>query len=82
MRQLVNALKELKGKHVHISTAHGLFGHQCIEMEFDPETELGVGFRCKGQSIYITDDELVSYSIKDDEIWFESALMCVKIKHK
>ena len=76
MRQ---ALNELKGKFVDIYTGHILFGDQHLQMQFDPETELGFGFRCRGQAIYIKEDEIVNCYAEEKEIFIESKLMYIKI---
>ena len=82
MRQLVKALNELKGKEVCIRTEHKLFGNQRIEMDFEPETDMGIGFRCKGQVIYIDKDELVDYALRNNKILFGSKLMRISIEEK
>ena len=48
MRQLIDALKEMKGKTGDIYTGHKLFGKQHIQMKFVPEIEAGWGFRVHG----------------------------------
>ena len=80
--KIVEALKETIGQEVEIYTEHKLFGKQKIEMEFEPETELGVGFRCKDQAIYIDENEIVGYKINDNEIVIDGALMSIHIINK
>ena len=79
MRQIIEALQGIKGKDVNIYTDHILFGKQHIKMEFDPEIEIGVGFRCKGQSIYINKDEIVDYCIEKKKIVIRGAMMHIMI---
>ena len=43
MRQLIDALKEIKRKNVDIYTEHKFFDKQHIQMKFVPETEAGCG---------------------------------------
>ena len=68
MMELKEVLEKMKGEYVNIYTRHRLFGTQHIRMRFDPEIELGYGFRCKGQSIYIRENELVDYLIIDNRV--------------
>ena len=46
MIQLIDALKEIKGKNVDIYTEHKFFDKQHIQMKFVPETEAGWGSVC------------------------------------
>ena len=79
MRQLIKALKEIEGANVDIHTEHNLFGKQHIQMKFVPETEIGLGFRCKEQIIYIDKGDIVSYQIGSDQIIINGNTMCIKI---
>ena len=63
MIKIINALKNIKGKKVKIHTNHKLYGKQNICMEFEPETEIGLGFKCKEQTIYIDKDNITNYYI-------------------
>lgn len=80
MRQLIETLKMLEGEEVRIYTEHDLFGKQRIEMEFEPETEIGVGFRCGEQAIYIDKDDLVDYAIGDNYIVLSGRMMHITIQ--
>lgn len=79
MRQIIEALTEISGKYVDIYTEHKIFGQQHLQMEFVPEVELGLGFRCKGQAIYIDTDDVIDYCIGDKEIIIKGKLMSIKI---
>lgn len=79
MRQLIDALKEIKGKNVDIYTEHKLFDKQHIQMKFVPETEAGWGFRVHGQAIYIDKDDVVSYEVDDGRIVINGNTMTIKI---
>lgn len=46
MIQLIDALKEIKGKNVDIYTEHKFFDKQHIQMKFVPETEEGLCSVC------------------------------------
>ena len=77
--KIVEALKEIIGQEVKIYTEHKLFGTQQIEMEFEPEIELGIGFRCKGQAIYIDENDIVEYKINDNDMIINGTLMSIRI---
>ena len=79
MRQLIKALKEIEGANVDIHTEHKLFGKQHIQMKFVPETEIGLGFRCKEQIIYIDNDNLVDYYVENDKAIINGKMMSIKI---
>lgn len=79
MRQLIDALKEIKGKNVDIYTEHKLFDKQHIQMKFVPETEAGWGFRVYGQAICIDKDDIVSYEIENGKIIINGSKMTIKI---
>lgn len=79
MRQLIDALKEMKGKTADIYTEHKLFDKQHIQMKFVPETEAGCGFRVYGQAIYIDKDDVVSYEVDDGRIVINGNRMTIKI---
>lgn len=79
MRQLIDALKEIKGKNVDIYTEHKLFDKQHIQMKFVPETEERWGFRVHGQAIYIDKDDVVSYEVDDGRIVINGNRMTIKI---
>lgn len=68
MTKLTDALEKIRGEYVDIYTKHRFFGSQHIQMKFDPETEKGFGFHCKGQSIYIGDNEIVEYDIENSKV--------------
>jgi hypothetical protein len=48
-------------------------------MSFIPETEIGLGFRCKGQAIYIDEDDVIGYKIDNKEIAIYGKLMSIQI---
>ena len=79
MREIIKALNLLTGEFVDIYTDHKLFGKQHIQMQFEPETELGSGFRCKGQRIYIDHDDVTGYTITNEKIVVYSKLMRITI---
>ena len=79
MRQLIDALKEIKGKNVDIYTEHKLFDKQHIQMKFVPETEAGWGLRVYGQTICIDKDDIVSYEIENGKIIINGSKMTIKI---
>ena len=79
MREIIEALNEIMGQEVKIYTDHKLFGKQQIEMNFEPEIELGVGFRCKGQAIYIDENDIVGYTINENDIVINGTLMSIRI---
>lgn len=79
MITLINALKNLERRQVNVFTEHQLFGKQNICLEFKPETEIGFGFHCKDQVIYIDKDDVVSYNITDNEITIDGSLMRMRI---
>lgn len=79
MRQLIEALKKIKGENVNIYTEHKLFGKQHLKIKFVPETEMGFGFHCKDQVIYIDKGEIVDYYIGNDRIVINGMMMCMNI---
>lgn len=79
MRQLIDALKEIKGEIVDIYTEHKFFDGQHIQMKFVPETEVGFGFRVHEQAIYIDKDDVASYEIDDGRISINGSRMTIKI---
>lgn len=79
MIKLKETLEEMRGEYVEIYTKHRFFGSQHIQMKFDPETEIGYGFHCKGQTIYIREDEIVDYVVGDNEIIINGKDMEIKI---
>lgn len=79
MRQLIDALKEMKGKTADIYTEHKFFEGQHIQMKFVPEIEAGWGFRAHGQAIYIDKDNVVSYEVDDGRIIINGNRMTIKI---
>lgn len=82
MRQLIESLKEIKEKYVDICTTHKLFGTQRIQMKFDPETEIGFGFRTHNQSIYIDKNDITSYEVNNNNIIINGNMMIIKITQK
>lgn len=79
MRQLIDALKEIKGEIADIYTEHKFFEGQHIQMKFVPETEVGFGFRVHEQAIYIDKDDVVSYEVDDGRIAINGSRMTIKI---
>lgn len=79
MRQLIDALKEMKGKTADIYTEHKFFEGQHIQMKFVPEIEAGWGFRVYGQVICIDKDDIVSYEIENGKIIINGSKMTIKI---
>ena len=79
MRQLIDALKEMKGKTADIYTEHKFFEGQHIQTKFVPEIEAGWGFRVHGQAIYIDKDDVVSYEVDDGRIIINGNRMTIKI---
>lgn len=79
MRELIEVLNTLKGKYVNIYTSHKLFGPQHVEMEFEPETEVGIGFRCRDQVIYIDKEDIVDYQIDDNVVTITGKMMHIRV---
>lgn len=79
MREIIEALNEIMGQEVKIYTDHKLFGKQQIEMPFVPETEMGLGFRCRDQVIYIDKNDIVGCKIDDNNIVIDGSLMSMHI---
>ena len=71
-------MKEYLRNNVDIHTEHNLFGKQHIQMKFVPETEIGLGFRCKEQIIYIDNDNLVDYYVENDKVIINGKMMSIK----
>lgn len=80
MREIIEILNKTKGENVTIHTIHKLFGEQYIEMEFQPETEIGLGFRCREHVICIEYNDIICWRIKDDEIIIQGKMMQIIIK--
>lgn len=82
MKKLRDALKDMEGQQVDIYTKHYLFDDQHIESSnFIPIIDLGVGFKHKNQNIYIKNEEIETYDVKDDRIIFHGngfTIMVVK----
>lgn len=79
MRQIIEALKEIKNTDVNIYTDHKIFGKQHVAIKFEPEVEIGLGFHCKEQIIYIDKEDIVDYYIEDDKIVINGTLMSITI---
>lgn len=79
MRQVIEALKETTGANVNIYTEHVLFGKQHIKIKFQPETEIGLGFYCKDQIIYIDHNDVVGYDITNNKIVINGKMMHIII---
>ncbi len=79
MIELTDALEQMRGEYVDIYTKHRFFGSQHIQMKFDPETQKGFGFHCKGQSIYIGDNEVVGYNIENSKVIVKGKDMTIEI---
>lgn len=79
MREIIEALNKLKGKAVDIYTEHKLFGKQHIQMDLEPETEIGLGFRCRDQVIYIDTDDVVDYCVGDNKITINGSRMSISV---
>lgn len=69
MIKIKDALEDMKGHHVDIYTKHCLFDDQHIKSSnFIPVTDIGIGFKHKDQYIYIKNDEVETYDVKNDRI--------------
>ena len=79
MREIIEALHGIKGKRVNVYTNHKLFGSQCINMVFDPETELGLGFKCNRQSVYVDIDDVVDWCIDNNKVAINGNMMSITI---
>lgn len=79
MRQLIEALSEIKGQDVNIYTEHKIFGVQHLKVKFEPEIEVGFGFHYKEQVIYIGYDEIIDYSIREEKIIINGDMMKISI---
>ena len=60
-------------------TEHQLFGEQSICLKFKPETEIGIGFYCKDQIIYIDKGDVMNYNITNNTIIINGKSMRMKI---
>ncbi len=80
MVELIEALEAIRGREVDIYTEHMLFENQHIKGKFVPESNIGFGFRFNGQTIYINEDDVVDYVIKNKEIIINGNMMTIKIK--
>lgn len=80
MRQIIEALKKMQGKDVNIYTEHKLFGKQHLQMNLKPETEMGLGFCCKGQAIYIDHNEVTDWYADGHQVIINSNLMKITIQ--
>ena len=79
MREIIDALKNIEGKIVNICTSHKLYGEQHINIGFVPETEIGLGFHCKEQVIYIDKEDVVDWFISDNKIVINGNMMSISI---
>lgn len=79
MREVIKALKEMEGEMVDIYTRHKFFDEQHIQMKFVPETEIGCGFRVRGQAIYIDKNDIVGYAVRNGEVIINGKMMTIKI---
>lgn len=79
MTTIINALKNIKGRQARVYIDHQLFGKQNICLKFQPETEIGLGFHCNDQIIYIEKNDVLGYNITDNEIAINGSLMNIKI---
>lgn len=79
MKKIIEALQEIKGTNVNIYTEHKLFGKQHIKMQFEPETEIGLGFHCRDQVVYIDHEDVVDYCIEDKSIIINGKMMKITI---
>lgn len=79
MREIIEALKGMEGEMVDIYTRHKLFDKQHIQMKFVPETEIGFGFRVRGQAIYIDKNDIVGCVVRNGEIIINGKMMTIKI---
>lgn len=80
MIDLTDAVEKMRGEYVNIYTKHRFFGSQHIQMKFDPETEIGYGFNCKGQTIYIKKNNIIGYNIEDSKITINGNDMSIEIE--
>lgn len=79
MREIIRALNGFKGETVDIYTDHKLFGKQHIVMDFDPETDAGLGFRCKGQAIYVDNGDIDSCCADSKVIVIVGSVMSIVV---
>lgn len=79
MREIIEALKGMKGEMVDIYTKHKFFDEQHIQMKFVPEIENGYGFRVRGQVIYIDKNDIVDYVVRNGEVIINGSVMTIKI---
>ena len=65
MEKLKKALEELEGKCVDIHVQHTFFGEQNVKIKkFIPVTDVGIGFKCRNQEVYIPHDQVKDYKIE------------------
>lgn len=80
MVELIEALEAIRGREVDIYTEHMLFENQHIKGKFVPESNIGFGFKCNRQTIYINKDDVVDYIVINGEIIINGNEMTIKIK--
>ena len=81
IRDFITEIKNIEGRRVSIKTAHKLYGNQSIEIDFkiiDDTSRLG--FKVKGQAIYIEKSALIDYGIIGNLYYFASDLMRIELK--
>lgn len=79
MRRIVEALNKINGQVADIFIEHRIFGKQHVTVIFKPETEIGLGFHCKEQIIYIDKTDLIDYEISDTSVVINGNMMKLKI---
>ena len=69
----------MEGKTVWIHTKHRLWGENYYKMVFAPYTEKGYGFYCRGQNIYVPNEELAVWVRGKDNVTLKSKDMEINI---
>lgn len=81
IKELIEAMYEVKGEDAEISIFHKLYGEQKLRCEFNPILDERIGFNIKGQCIYIDKNKIIKIRLEDD-IFFSDDIMEIMIKIK
>lgn len=80
-KELIDVIKRIKGEDAEISIFHKLYGEQKLKCEFCPIIDERIGFKIKGQDIYIEKDKIKEIQL-GNEICFADDVMKIMIKIK
>ena len=79
IRELIKALKKIRGESADISISHKLYGKQKLRCIFSPIINERIGFNINEQSIYIDRQNVQRIYLKD-YICFADDVMEIKIE--